>query len=184
MTQDDLVLLAIGLGFSTSVRISGALKISTKSASAACSVLYKRGLIEPNPDVTPEVWCRERCYQWRAVNAKAKFGLCYPAPMLNAYPGKKLRNLRKRANLTQMQVVELTGVSETTIHYLEHDLRKPQTKTLETLLNLYAIHILRIEKRERIWGDDGLQGESQCKVKSLSPSPSVAQNASKPAYTR
>lgn len=77
--------------------------------------------------------------------------------MLNAYPGKKLRNLRKRANLTQMQVVDLTGVSETTIHYLEHDLRRPQTHTLEKLLNLYAIRITRLEKMERIWGEDGLQ---------------------------
>jgi transcriptional regulator with XRE-family HTH domain len=77
--------------------------------------------------------------------------------MLNEYPGHKLRNLRKRANLTQMQVVKLTGVSETTIHYLEHDLRRPQTQTLEKLLNLYAIRITRLEKMERIWGEDGLQ---------------------------
>lgn len=105
--------------------------------------------------------------------------------MLNAYPGKKLRNLRKRANLTQMQVVKLTGVSETTIHYLEHDLRKPQTHTLEKLLNLYAIRITRLEKMERIWGDDGLQnkGAPPCQ-KFPSPSLSQAQSASKPAFTR
>jgi transcriptional regulator with XRE-family HTH domain len=103
--------------------------------------------------------------------------------MLNAYPGKKLRNLRRRANLTQMQVVELTGVSETTIHYLEHGLRRPQTKTLEKLLNLYAIRITRLEKMERIWGEDGLQGESQCQ-KFPSQNPSQAPNASKPASTR
>jgi transcriptional regulator with XRE-family HTH domain len=111
--------------------------------------------------------------------------------MLNAYPGKKLRNLRRRANLTQMQVVNLTGVSETTIHYLEHDLRKPQTATLEKLLNLYAIRITRLEKMERIWGDDGLQRagselseEQKCKVKSQSQSPSAGQNVSKPASMR
>ncbi len=92
--------------------------------------------------------------------------------MLNAYPGHKLRNLRKRALLTQMQVVELTGVSETTIHYLEHGIRKPQTQTLEKLLNLYAIRIARLEKMERIWGEDGLQNRQgePCQVKSVSPS--------------
>jgi hypothetical protein len=82
-----------------------------------------------------------------------------------------------------MQVVKLTGVSETTIHYLEHGLRKPQTQTLEKLLNLYAIRITRLEKMERIWGEDGLQGEL-CKVKSVSPNPSAGQNVSKPALTR
>lgn len=77
--------------------------------------------------------------------------------MLNEYPGSKLRNLRKRALLTQMQVVEMTGISETTIHYLEHDLRKPQSKTLSTLLDLYSIRIARLDKMERVWGKDGLQ---------------------------
>lgn len=103
--------------------------------------------------------------------------------MLNLYPGKKLRNLRKRANLTQMQVVELTGISETTINYLEHGRRRPQTATLETLLNLYAIRITRLEKMERIWGEDGLQhqGETPCQAKFPLPSRSPAQNPSKPA---
>lgn len=58
--------------------------------------------------------------------------------------------------LTQVQVVELTGISETTIHYLEHGLRKPQTGTLQKLLNLYAIRIKRVEKLDQIWGEDGL----------------------------
>jgi transcriptional regulator with XRE-family HTH domain len=98
--------------------------------------------------------------------------------MLNVYSGTKLRNLRKRALLTQMQVVELTGVSETTIHYLEHGLRRPQTQTLEKLLNLYAIRISRLEKMERIWGDDGLQNKQgdPCQVKSASPSRLAAQS--------
>lgn len=93
--------------------------------------------------------------------------------MLNEFPGPKLRNLRKRALLTQMQVVELTGISETTIHYLEHGLRKPQTQTLERLLNLYAVRISKLERMERIWGHDGLQNRPQgaeCKQKSASPS--------------
>ena len=97
--------------------------------------------------------------------------------MLNQYPGQKLRNLRKRALLTQMQVVELTGISETTIHYLEHDIRRPQTQTLDKLLNLYAIRISRLERMETIWGADGLQNKPQrfqqgepCRVKCQSPS--------------
>jgi transcriptional regulator with XRE-family HTH domain len=102
--------------------------------------------------------------------------------MLNSYPGPKLRNLRQRALLTQMQVVELTGISETTIHYLEHGLRRPQTQTLEKLLGLYAMRISRLEKMERLWGPDGTQkpeknGASECQ-KSLSPSPSQAPKAS------
>lgn len=76
--------------------------------------------------------------------------------MISSYPGPKLRNLRKRANLTQKQVVELTGISETTIHYLEHGIRRPQTSTLDKLLNLYAIRIKRLENLDRIWGQDGL----------------------------
>ena len=102
--------------------------------------------------------------------------------MLNAYPGRKLRNLRKRALLTQVEVMNITGIHETTIHYLEKGTRKPQTKTLETLLNLYAVRITRLERMERIWGEDGLQkpGEPECKVKSVSPSPFQARNASKP----
>jgi transcriptional regulator with XRE-family HTH domain len=103
--------------------------------------------------------------------------------MLNRYPGSKLRNLRKRALLTQMQVVELTGVSETTIHYLEHDLRLPQTQTLNKLLNLYALRIQRLEHMEQIFGEDGRkQGEPECQQKSASPSNSAGQNVSKPVF--
>ena len=107
--------------------------------------------------------------------------------MLNSYPGPKLRNLRKRALLTQMQVVELTGISETTIHNAEHELRRPQTQTLDKLLNLYAIRIARLEKMERLWGADGLQkqqeqqpqqqnGAIKCQPKYPSQSPSPGQN--------
>jgi transcriptional regulator with XRE-family HTH domain len=71
--------------------------------------------------------------------------------MLHRYSGEKLRNLRTRALLTQMQVVEITGIAEATIHRLEHEIGRPQTKTLETLLNLYAVRIQRFEKMERIW---------------------------------
>ena len=60
----------------------------------------------------------------------------YIVAMLQSYSGEKLKSLRKRAMLTQMQVVELTGVSEGTICYLEKGVRIPQTKTLEKLLSL------------------------------------------------
>ena len=59
--------------------------------------------------------------------------------MLQDYSGPRLKQLRKRARLTQMQVVKETGVSEATICYLERGDRKPQSKTLEKLLSLYAI---------------------------------------------
>ncbi len=50
--------------------------------------------------------------------------------MLNQYPPERLKSLRKRAMLTQMQVVELTGISEATLCYLERGDRRPQTRTL------------------------------------------------------
>ena len=71
--------------------------------------------------------------------------------MLHRYSGEKLRSLRNRALLTQMQVVEMTGIAEATIHRLEKEIGRPQTKTLETLLNLYTIRIQRFEKMEKIW---------------------------------
>ncbi len=55
--------------------------------------------------------------------------------------GKKLKILRKRARLTQNAVVDMCGVSETTICYLERGLRKPHSSTLQRLLNLYAQRI-------------------------------------------
>jgi transcriptional regulator with XRE-family HTH domain len=58
-----------------------------------------------------------------------------------------------------MQVVKLTGVSGTTIHCLEHDSRRPQTRTLEKLLNLYALRITRLERMEHVWGEDGLKNK-------------------------
>lgn len=61
--------------------------------------------------------------------------------MLQEISGDKLRVLRKRAKLTQSQASELAGVSEYAIFYLEKGQRKPQTRTLEKLLSLYAIRI-------------------------------------------
>ena len=70
--------------------------------------------------------------------------------MLQEYSGSKLRHLRKRARLTQTQVLELTGVAEATLNYLEHDMRRPQTRTLEKLLSLYAIRIQYWNKIDNI----------------------------------
>ncbi len=61
--------------------------------------------------------------------------------LVDTYSGDKLRRLRKRARLTQRQVVKLAGVSEAAICYLEQGKRKPQQTTLDKLLNLYAIKI-------------------------------------------
>jgi transcriptional regulator with XRE-family HTH domain len=61
--------------------------------------------------------------------------------MIRDYSGDKLRSLRKRARLSQQQVAKLSKVSEAAIWYLEQGKRKPHTRTLERLLNLYAIRI-------------------------------------------
>ena len=61
--------------------------------------------------------------------------------MLQEFSGEKLRSLRKRARLTQKQVVELAGVSEACIIYLEKGTRMPQTKTLHKILSLYSMQI-------------------------------------------
>lgn len=66
---------------------------------------------------------------------------CYSFCMLQEFSGEKLRSLRKRARLTQKQVVELAGVSEACIIYLEKGKRKPQTKTLHKILSLYSMQI-------------------------------------------
>ena len=61
--------------------------------------------------------------------------------MHHDYSGERLKALRKRAMLTQKQVVELTGITSMTIYNLENGKRRPYTRTLEKLLNLYAIRI-------------------------------------------
>lgn len=67
------------------------------------------------------------------------------------YTGEKLKELRKRARLTQEQVMELTGIAYGTIYHMERGTRKPHTSTLEKLLTLYAIRIKRVEKIEEIF---------------------------------
>lgn len=77
--------------------------------------------------------------------------------MIQEYSGERLKRLRLRARLTQMQVVALAGVSEATICYLESGKRKPQTKTLDKILGIYAIRIQQLNNLERVLreGDDG-----------------------------
>jgi len=57
---------------------------------------------------------------------------------IDTFDGQKLKALRKRARLTQMQVVAMAQVSETTICYIERGERKPQARTLQKLLTLYT----------------------------------------------
>jgi transcriptional regulator with XRE-family HTH domain len=68
--------------------------------------------------------------------------------MADEYTGTRLKQLRRRARLTQAQVVQMCGVSETAICYLERGERKPQTRTLQRLLSLYA-------QRIKYWDDLG-----------------------------
>ena len=71
--------------------------------------------------------------------------------MLHLYKPEWLRELRQRAILSQRDVERLTGISDSTVAYLESGKRKPQTKTLRKLLNIYGINISRWEHMERTW---------------------------------
>ncbi len=69
--------------------------------------------------------------------------------MLNEFRGPRLKRLRKMAMLTQRQVIEQTGISEATLCYLEKGDRRPQSRTLEKLLNLYTVRIKYLENIEK-----------------------------------
>ena len=71
--------------------------------------------------------------------------------MLHLYKPERLRELRHRALLSQRDVQRLTGISDSTVAYLELGKRKPQTKTLRLLLFLYQMNISRWERMERTW---------------------------------
>ena len=75
--------------------------------------------------------------------------------MLHLYKPERLRELRHRALLTQRDVERLTGISDSTVAYLERGKRKPQTATLRKLLFLYGINISRWERQERNWDTEG-----------------------------
>lgn len=88
--------------------------------------------------------------------------------MIHRFPPERLRDLRHRALLSQRDVERLTGISDSTVAYLERGKRKPQTKTLRKLLNIYAINISRWERQERTW-DKGEEIEAtQCSTRSAS----------------
>ena len=53
--------------------------------------------------------------------------------------GKRLKSLRKAANLTQAQVGERIGVRKTVISSYENDLRQPSYDNLVKLANLYKV---------------------------------------------
>lgn len=57
--------------------------------------------------------------------------------------------LRKRALLSQLEVVKLTGICEPTITSIEQGRTKPHGKTIMKLLTIYAE---RIQKLEVIYG--------------------------------
>lgn len=71
--------------------------------------------------------------------------------MLHRFPATELRSLRQRALLSTYDVTRLTGVSRATLRTLEYGYRRPITRTLRRLLNLYAIHIAKLERLEAAW---------------------------------
>ena len=71
----------------------------------------------------------------------------------------ELRSLRQISGLTREEVVERTGINVATLYRIEHARVRPQTRTLQTLLDLYhvdqeqqasLIALLR-EARQRGW---------------------------------
>jgi transcriptional regulator with XRE-family HTH domain len=77
--------------------------------------------------------------------------------MISNYPPERLRSLRHRARLTQMMVVELTGIAINTLNNWETGKTRPQVRTLEKALSLYAIRIKRNEEMEKVWGLGGVK---------------------------
>ncbi|MBR2525000.1 helix-turn-helix transcriptional regulator [bacterium] len=55
--------------------------------------------------------------------------------------GKKIKNLRKKAGLTQEQLAEKTGLSLDFIGKIEVNLKHPSISTLLILSNTFNIHI-------------------------------------------
>ncbi len=81
------------------------------------------------------------------------------------YTGQELLEFRRRALLSQQQVVKLTGISEPTICSVEMGRTKPQARTIEKLLALYAE---RINKLEGIYGVlDGKSTVRTCTTEEL-----------------
>lgn len=74
--------------------------------------------------------------------------------MLSEYPPEKLRRLRLRALLSDADVHRLTGISRHTLWRIENHKSRPQTRTLNKLLSVYAIAIRKLERIETAWQKD------------------------------
>ena len=75
--------------------------------------------------------------------------------MLHRFQAERLRELRKRAFLSQLDVERLTGIGQATISRIESGVNRPQCSTLHRLLNIYAIHISKLERLETAWSSPG-----------------------------
>jgi transcriptional regulator with XRE-family HTH domain len=73
--------------------------------------------------------------------------------MLHDYSGERLRALRRKALMTQREVHGETGVSLMTLYFVEKGIRRPQTRTLDKLLSLYAVRIQRLKNMNRLFED-------------------------------
>ncbi len=71
--------------------------------------------------------------------------------MLHRFPASDLIALRERAMLSDYDVQRMTGISRMTLYDLEKGRRKPRTTTIRRLLNLYAIHISKLEHIQTSW---------------------------------
>jgi transcriptional regulator with XRE-family HTH domain len=80
-----------------------------------------------------------------------------------------LRELRGRALLSQRDVERLTGISDSTVAYLERGRHKPQTETLRKLLNLYSINISRWERHEQTWDAGKVQAGAPPVAQAVGP---------------
>jgi DNA-binding XRE family transcriptional regulator len=67
------------------------------------------------------------------------------------YPAHKIKDLRKRALLTQLDVQSLIGLSPESMRRIENGISRPRKKTLDKLLTLFSTRISRLESMERIF---------------------------------
>ena len=91
--------------------------------------------------------------------------------MIHLYSPDRLRSLRRRALLSQREVERLTGISDSTIAYLESGQHRPQSKTLRSLLFLYDLNIKRLEQQERLWGtpEDQIEAPRPIRASEIPP---------------
>jgi transcriptional regulator with XRE-family HTH domain len=91
--------------------------------------------------------------------------------MIHRYPPHRLRSLRQRALLSQRDVERRTGISDSTIAYLETGRHRPQSATLNKLLFLYGINISRLERQEQLWGmpEDQIEAPRPIRASEIPP---------------